>query len=133
MDDQTRDTRSESDLDRFQTQQRREARSQTILLITIRTVFILLMTAVAALPFVSLVAPDHNPFTDIDYIGPLVAIVAFAALVVLLDAYTPNKRLSAVLSIYFGIVVGLVGAVAISVVIDLKNSAKGGSKPMELH
>ena len=122
MDDQTSDFRhdpNETSVDRFQEDQKREVRSQRMLLITIRSVFILLMTAVAMLPFVSLVSPDRNPFTDIDYVGPLVAIVAFAALVVLLDVHTPNKRLSAVLSIYLGIVVGLVGAVAISVVIDL--------------
>jgi uncharacterized protein YacL len=98
-----------------------ERRSQRILLLTIRLLFIVLLLTVSLLPFVGTITdPDvQSAPTFTDFLGPFLATVALGVVVILVDNATPNKRLSWVFGIYLGIIAGLVGALAIGALLDL--------------
>lgn len=97
-----------------------QQRRQRIALLAIRTVFLALMVTVPMLPFVgSLSRWEQEVFTFWDYVVPVMSMFVFGAAILVVDAATPNKRLSSVFSIYLGILAGLIGAVAIGALLDL--------------
>ena len=98
---------------------RNEHRSQRLLLLTIRLLFIVLLVTVSLLPFVGAITDNEQGFSAADYIGPFLAMLALGVVVVLIDTATGNKRLSSVFGVYLGIVAGLVGALAIGALLDL--------------
>ena len=61
------------------------------------------------------------------FLGVLLASAAVGTIVIVLDAMTPNKRLSSVVGVYMGICFGLIAAVAVSFLIDTVANAMGGA------
>ncbi len=98
-----------------------DVRSQHLILMTVRLLFLVFMLAVSILPFAGSLASSQKPFIQvvIDYLGPMIATISFASIILLVDILTPNKRLSAVLAIYLGLVAGLVAALAVGLLIDV--------------
>lgn len=97
------------------------SRAQRILLLAIRLLFLVILVTVSLLPFVGAVSDltDEEGGGFGTYIVPLILTLAFGLVVVVLDVATPNKKLAQVFGIYLGIVAGLVGTVAIGVLLDL--------------
>jgi uncharacterized protein YacL len=93
-------------------------RAQRRMLLGVRLLYMVMLATVALLPFVGSITKDQE-FRVSDYIGVLIATFAFGAVILMLDAATPNKRLASVFGIYLGIIAGLLAALAISAVLDL--------------
>ena len=55
----------------------------------------------------------------------MISISAIGIIVLLVDARTPNKRLTSVVGVYLGLCVGLIGALAINALIDVVAEAWG--------
>ena len=91
-------------------------RAQRRMLLGVRLLYMVLLATVALLPFVGSITEDQD-FRISDYIGVLVATFAFGALILMLDAATPNKRLASVFGVYLGIIAGLLAALAIGAVL----------------
>lgn len=86
----------------------------------IRTIFLALMVTVPLLPFVGTLSKvDQEEFSFWDYMSPVLTTFVFGAVVLLIDAATPNKRLASVFGIYLGMIAGLIGALAIGYLIEL--------------
>ena len=81
---------------------------------------VLLMTA-TLLPFVGEITKTgvQDPRSPWEFIGIFAGTVAFGVLVLSIDALTPNKKLGTIFGIYLGVVVGLVGALAVGALVDL--------------
>ena len=92
---------------------------QRRVLIALRLTYLLLLATAALLPFVGDLTRASEEVVVSDYAGAFVLLVGLGAVVVLADVLTPEKRLANVIAIYFGIVVGLVSAYALSGLIDL--------------
>lgn len=95
-----------------------ERRRQRLVLLAIRTLFLVLLVTVSLLPFVGELT-ETEEFSFWDYIVPFVGTFLFGAIVVLIDAAIPTKRLASVFGIYLGIMAGLVGALGIGALLDL--------------
>ena len=96
----------------------RRERQRMLLLIGLRTSFLVLIIATVALTLASAQATVGG-FPLLTIIGTLIAAVAAACLVIVADVTTPKKHLSAVLGIYIGVSFGLVAALGLSVLIDI--------------
>ncbi|MGA0419315.1 MAG: PIN/TRAM domain-containing protein [Phycisphaerales bacterium] len=100
---------------------RAEARSNRLLMVVIRLLFMVLLVAVTLLTLSSQRQPgDFNTAT---FIGLLISAAALGLVIVLVDAITPNKRLASVVAVYLGICFGLIGALAIGALIDTVSRA----------
>ena len=79
------------------------------------------MFVVAVLPFVATASGSQQPIelVIVDHLGPAIATMAFATIILIIDILTPKKRLSAVFGVYLGLVAGVVAALAIGLLIDL--------------
>ena len=115
------------ELSAIELEQQRERSAKRLLILTIRLLFIAFMFASAILPFIAGLNASNMPIDEaiIDHLGPLIATVAFTAIVLTIDILTPNKRLSAVLGVYLGLVAGLFAALAVSLLIDLIGESWG--------
>ena len=89
------------------------------LLIVLRLTYLLLLATAALLPFVGDMTNTADEVVVSDYAGAFILLVGLGSFVVLVDVFTPEKRLANVIAIYFGVVVGLVSAYALSGLIDL--------------
>lgn len=98
---------------------RAQEAAQRRVLIALRLTYLLLLATAALLPFVGDLTRASEEVVVSDYAGAFVLLVGLGAVVVLADVLTPEKRLANVIAIYFGIVVGLVSAYALSGLIDL--------------
>jgi uncharacterized protein YacL len=97
-----------------------DRRRQRLVLLAIRTLFLVLLVTVSLLPFVGELTEDQGQeFSVWNFALPFLATFIFGAVVVFLDAAMPNKRLASVFGIYLGIIAGLVGALAIGALLDL--------------
>lgn len=98
-----------------------ERRSQRLLLLTIRLLFLVLLVTVSLLPFVGTITDTETDqsWQYSHFIGFALATFAFGIVVLVVDASLPNKRLATVLGVYLGVVAGLLGALAIGAVLDL--------------
>jgi uncharacterized protein YacL len=94
----------------------REARSSQLLLLVIRSIFMILMVTVTLLTVSSTKTIAEFGYSTIA--GLVVATTAVGLLVVAIDALTPNKRLAGVVGVYLGVCLGLVGAVAFGALLD---------------
>ncbi|MEM7230458.1 MAG: TRAM domain-containing protein, partial [Planctomycetota bacterium] len=82
--------------------------------------YLILMVTVSLLPFVGELTNDADANLRVfDYIGTFLIVFVFGLAIILVDAATPNKRLSAVFGVYLGIGAGLVAAFAIGALLDL--------------
>lgn len=93
-------------------------RSHRAMLLGVRLLYIVLLVTVTLLPFVGTIT-EQSEFGFSDYGGAFVATFLFGAVVLVIDAVTPNKKLASVFGIYLGIVAGLAGALAIGALLDL--------------
>ncbi len=94
-------------------------RRQRLVLLALRTLFLVLLVTVSLLPFVGALTDTQEEFKIGHFVIPVLATFAFGTVVLLADAALPNKRLSAVFGIYLGIIAGLMGAVGIGLLLDL--------------
>jgi len=95
-----------------------DARSQRILILVLRAIFVVVLISVVVLT----VASNRTSALDFGFstvVGLLIAAAALGLIIITVDALTPNKRLAWVVGIFVGIMIGLVGAVAVGSVIDL--------------
>jgi len=95
----------------------REARSGRLLMLVIRSVFMILLVSVTLLTVNSV--RGTGDFTYSTMVGLIISMVAVGLLVLAVDALTPNKRLAGVVGIYLGVCLGLIGAVAFGALIDV--------------
>ena len=98
---------------------RAQEAAQRRVLIVLRLTYLLLLATAALLPFVGDLTRASEEVVVSDYAGAFVLLVGLGVVVVLADVLTPEKRLANVIAIYFGVVVGLVSAYALSGLIDL--------------
>ena len=105
----------------FQLEQEREARSRRLVVLIVRLLFVCFMFVVAVLPFVATASGSQQPIelVIVDHLGPVIATMAFATIILIIDILTPKKRLSAVFGVYLGLVAGLFAALAVGLLIDL--------------
>ncbi|MBX3374283.1 MAG: hypothetical protein KF817_10650 [Phycisphaeraceae bacterium] len=99
--------------------------TQRVVLFVIRSAYLLVLVAIALLPFVGEITgrSGDSPFASVDNTGALVtaflSTLLFGLMIILVDLLTPNKRLASVFGVYFGIAAGLLGALAFGALIDL--------------
>ena len=87
-------------------------------MLVLRAIFVVILISVVVLT----IASNRTSALDFGFstvIGLMVASVALGLIIITVDALTPNKRLAWVVGIFVGIMLGLVGAVAVGSVIDL--------------
>ena len=94
----------------------RDTRGGRLLLLVIRSIFMILMVTVTLLTVSSTKTIAEFGYSTIA--GLVVAATAVGLLVVAIDALTPNKRLAGVVGVYLGVCLGLVGAVAFGALLD---------------
>ncbi len=111
----------------FEIEELKDRASKRLVILTIRLLFVTFMFAAAILPFIAGLNSSNQPIDEVvvDHLGPLISTIAFAAIVLIIDMLTPNKRLSAVLGVYLGLVAGLFAALAVSLLIDLIGDSWG--------
>ena len=95
-----------------------ERRSQKLLLLVVRLLFLVLLVTVSLLTVASQ-TEEAKEFGWPTLIGLFIGATAVGVIVLLMDARTPNKRLTSVVGVYLGICVGLIGALAIGKLIDV--------------
>ena len=71
------------------------------LLIVLRLTYLLLLATAALLPFVGDMTDTSESVVVSDYAGAFILLVGLGSLVVLVDVFTPEKRLANVIAIYF--------------------------------
>jgi len=99
-------------------------RSHRLLLLVVRLLFLVLLVTVSLLTVASQVEkPSEFEFSTV--FGLFMGASAIGVLVLLVDAGTPNKRLTSVVGVYLGICAGLIGALAINALIDVVAEAWG--------
>ena len=107
----------------------RERRSQRILLLTSRLLFLVLLVTISLLPFVGAVTETESDWGIAHFVGLALTTFAFGVVILIVDASLPNKRLATVFGVYLGIVAGLLGALAIGAVLDLVANSWGLTTP----
>jgi uncharacterized protein YacL len=99
-----------------------ERRSQRLLLLVVRLLFLVLLVTVSLLTVASQ-TDQAEEFGWPTLIGLFIGTTAVGVIVLIMDARTPNKRLTSVVGVYLGICVGLIGALAIGALIDVVGDA----------
>ena len=102
------------------------SRSHRLLLLVVRLLFLVLLVSISMLTIAGR-ASGPQEFQLQTFLGVLLASAAIGTIVIVLDAMTPNKRLSSVVGVYMGICFGLIAAVAVSYLIDTVANAMGGA------
>src|SRR5262245_50070542 len=90
-----------------------EKRGEKVLLLVSRLLFLVLLVTVTVLTIASRKSESPEDFDISTVIGLFLASTAVGVIVLVVDAMTPNKRLTSVVGVYLGICVGLIGALAI--------------------
>ena len=93
----------------------RRERSSPVLLAA-RLLFVVLLVVSVMLTLAS--TSKANEFSFATVVGIIVAAGGFGLLVLILDALTPNKRITSVAAVYFGLCLGLVAALAFGSLLD---------------
>ena len=96
----------------------RKARVESLLVSSLRAVFVVLVIATVALTFASSIREFEALSLEL-LVGLLLAALGAAALVIIADVMTPKKQLASVLGIYVGVSFGLVAALGLSQLIDV--------------
>ncbi|MDA1007466.1 MAG: TRAM domain-containing protein [Planctomycetota bacterium] len=89
---------------------------RSFLLVAVRLFFLVLLIVVTMLIVSSTKTVNEFGFSTV--LGLIVASAALGLAVVVLDAMTPNKRLTSVVGVYLGLCLGLVAAIAVGTLID---------------
>ena len=97
----------------------RQQRSEKMLLLVARLLFMVLLMTVTVLTVASQKEEFPEQFSFSTVAGLILAAMAVGVIVLLVDAMTPNKRLTSVVGVYLGICAGLIGALAIGALIDV--------------
>lgn len=95
----------------------RSQRGGRLFMLTVRSLFIVLLVTVTMLTVSSTRATGEFTFSTVA--GLAIASAAVGLIVILVDAMTPNKRLASFVGIYIGVSVGLVAAVGFGFLIDM--------------
>jgi uncharacterized protein YacL len=103
------------DLPSVQAQQ--EKRSFRLILLVVRLLFLVLLVTVTILTIASERRTEEFGFSTV--FGLILSTTSIGIIVLVLDAMTPNKRLSSVVGVYLGVCFGLIGAVAIGSLLDV--------------
>ena len=94
-------------------------RSQRLLLLVVRLLFLVLLVSISMLTIAGR-ASGPQEFQLQTFLGVLLASAAVGTIVIVLDAMTPNKRLSSVVGVYMGICFGLIaGLCSVALLIPL--------------
>ena len=96
-----------------------EKRSEKLVLLVARLLFLVLLVTVTVLTIASEKEKFPEEFDLSTVAGLFLASTAVGVIVLVMDAMTPNKRLSSVVGVYLGICVGLIGALAIGALLDV--------------
>ena len=97
-----------------------EERSQRLLLLVTRLVFMVLLVTVTLLPFVGQITEsDNNVMTVGQYLPTLLVMVGWGIVVLIIDASMPKKSLATLFGVYLGVIAGLIGALGIGAIVDL--------------
>jgi uncharacterized protein YacL len=98
-----------------------ERKRQRLLLLTVRSIFLVLLVTLSLLPFIGKVTDDQASTTATlpSYIWPLIATLGVGLIVITVDTAIPNKRLASIFGIYLGVVAGLAGSIVIGRLLDL--------------
>ncbi len=97
-----------------------QRRSERLLLLVVRLLFLVMLLTVTTLTIGSRVdeaEPEAFSYNTIAAI--LISTLAVGVIVLAVDSLTPNKRLASTVGIYLGICVGLLGALAVAKLIDV--------------
>lgn len=94
-----------------------------LVLFVVRLLFLVLLVSVSMLTIAGRSAGAE--FQIQTFLGVLLASAAIGTIVIVLDAMTPSKRLSAVVGVYLGVCFGLLAAIAIGSLIDVVARALG--------
>ncbi|MBL9118644.1 MAG: PIN/TRAM domain-containing protein [Phycisphaerae bacterium] len=109
-----------------------EQRSRRLLMLVVRLLFLVLLVTVTILTIAS--ERRTEDFGVSTVLGLILSTTSIGVIVLLLDAITPNKRLSSVVGVYLGICFGLIGAVAIGSLLDVVADAwELGGTPSALY
>lgn len=105
-------------------QAERQRRSERLMLLVIRLLFFVVLVVVTVMT----VASDTSPVGEAAFdfwtlLGLFISSCAIGVIVLIVDAMTPNKRLSSVVGIYLGILAGLMGALAVGALINIMAEA----------
>ncbi|MFK7961137.1 MAG: PIN/TRAM domain-containing protein [Phycisphaerales bacterium] len=96
-----------------------EARRRRLIMLLLRVGYLTVLVVAVLLPFVAEDSRESADVNFVDYLGYFFGTFAFGAVVLLIDALLPNKRLGTVFAIYFGLVVGMVAALTLGLLVDL--------------
>jgi uncharacterized protein YacL len=102
-------------------QAEQDARSYRLILLVVRLLFLVLLVTVTILTIASERRTEDFGFSTI--FGLLLSTTSIGVIVLILDAMTPNKRLSSVVGVYLGVCFGLIGAIAIGSLLDVVAAA----------
>jgi uncharacterized protein YacL len=94
-----------------------DRRSQRLLLLVVRLLFLVLLVTVTILTIASERRAEDFGYSTI--FGLILSTTSIGIIVLVLDAITPNKRLSSVVGVYLGVCFGLIGAIAIGALLDV--------------
>lgn len=101
-------------------------RSRNLLLLVVRLLFLVLLVSVSMLTIAG--RSGGASFQLQTFFGVFLASASIGTIVIVLDAMTPNKRLSSVVGVYLGICFGLIAAVAIGFLLDVVVKALAGEE-----
>ncbi len=101
-----------------------EQRQRQSIVRVLRVVVLFLMAAVTVLAALQIGSDPNDPGAlqfrwAADWWFPLIIAVAMFALTLTIDLATPKKKLSTITGMFFGVLVGLIAAVAVGVLIEL--------------
>jgi uncharacterized protein YacL len=107
--------------------QERSARQKAVLLRIVRIAFVVLLATVTLLNIVSEgTAGATTSFQlQLDWVIKIAVAVALGVAAVLVDRFTPTKKISTVSGIFFGLLVGIVATLALGFVVDLIGQVHG--------
>jgi len=102
----------------------RQQSQRNAIIRVLRIIVFFLLAAVTVLAALQIGSDPNDPGAlqlrwAADWWFPLIIAAAIFALILAIDVATPNKKLSTITGMFFGILVGLVAAVALSVLIEL--------------
>jgi len=95
-------------------------RRHKMMMLTLRLLYLVLMVPLTMLPYVAALTDSSSADFPVQaYIVTFVIVFTFGLGVIIVDAATPNKKLSAVFGVYLGIVAGLVATFALGLLLEL--------------
>ncbi|MBC03951.1 MAG: PIN/TRAM domain-containing protein [Phycisphaerae bacterium] len=99
--------------------------SRNLLLLVVRLLFLVLLVSISMLTIAG--RSGDASFRLQTFIGVFLASASIGTIVIVLDAMTPNKRLSSVVGVYLGVCFGLIAAIAVGFLLDVVAQALAGA------